>query len=130
MLDGRQIVGTVLVDGFAARDLEDQAGGWPGGAEVGSCGSARPRRWRRNASGCSGSPMLSVGAGGADRGGPPRLAAPAHSNRLRSFSTARLFDPNVSSAWKTPFTPITEPVGGGAEVSLNTVSVPVASFTW
>ena len=50
--------------------------------------------------------------------------------RLCSRSTARLFDPMVSSASKTPFTPMFEPLGGGAPISLRTVSWPVPSFTW
>ena len=57
-------------------------------------------------------------------------SAPPHSNRLCSFSTARLLEPNVSSAWNTPFTPIVDPLGGGADISLITVRVPVPSFTW
>jgi hypothetical protein len=71
-----------------------------------------------------------VGAGGADHEDPARVAAPPYWNRLFSFSTARLLEPSVSSAWNTPFTPIVEPLGGGAEISLITVRVPVPSFTW
>jgi len=43
--------------------------------------------------------------------------------RLSSFKTARLLEPSVISAWKTPFTPMVDPVRGGLAVSLTTVSV-------
>ena len=133
-VDGREIVGTVLVGGFAGGTWKIHRKGGravlavapfarlarAGGRGPDGGGRAAPRLHRRRC----------VGAGGADRGGPARLAAPPHWNRLCSFSTARLLEPSVSSAWNTPFTPIVEPLGGGAEVSLITVRVPVPSFTW
>ena len=117
MVDAREIVGTVLVDGFAGVTWKIHRK--DGRAVLAVAPFARLARGEAAAL-----------TEEADREGPARLAAPPHWNRLFSLSTARLLEPSVSSAWNTPFTPIFEPLGGGAEISLSTVRVPVPSFTW
>jgi hypothetical protein len=116
-MDGREIVGTLLVDGFAGGTWKIHRKG--GRAVLAVAPFARLARAEAAALAEEGERLLAFTDSEA-----------AHSNRLFSLSTARLLEPSVSSAWNTPFTPIVDPVGGGADVSLITVSVPVPSFTW